>query len=212
MTMAGFHARLAPAFLEIIEFVLVLAALGLILFHSRKAPGKLQSFRSVERWFSLLARRKSLSVLMVGVLVLFSRAALIPLLGIPEPSWHDEFSYLLAADTFAHGRVTNPAHPMAVHFESFHIIQHPTYMSMYPPAQGLVLAFGERLGHPWIGQWVVTVRWTAGGVAPGYSWLLDERILERLGGGPRWRPGVGRTAAPAAAREDARCGLDGARS
>lgn len=84
--------------------------------------------------------------------VLLGAAAAIGFRGrFPLAGIHDEFSYLLAADTFLRGRLANPTPPGWQHFESFHINLIPTYTSMYLPGQGLLLAFGRLLGHAWIG-------------------------------------------------------------
>jgi hypothetical protein len=72
------------------------------------------------------------------------------------------------------------------HFETFHVTMKPTYMSMYFPAQGLVLAAGKVFaGRAWVGLLIVTalmcsaICWMLQAWLPP-SWALLGGILAIL--------------------------------
>jgi hypothetical protein len=126
-------------------------------------------FSSIEKAFSRIARRKTLSVVLVGASAFVLRLAILPFCPIPLPFVQDDFSFLLSGNTFALGRLANPTPAMWTHFETVQETMQPTYASMYFPAQGLALAAGKVLfGHPWFGILCVTALMCA-----ALCWMLQ---------------------------------------
>jgi hypothetical protein len=126
-------------------------------------------FSRVERAFGQLARRKALAVASVVFTTFLVRIVIIPLRPIPQPFLPDDFSNLLACNTFLQGRVANPTPAMWTHFETIHVDMKPTYASMYFPAQGLVMAAGKVLfGNPWFGILCLSAL-----MCGGICWMLQ---------------------------------------
>jgi len=125
-------------------------------------------FSALERFASQVAARKRTVILAVAFSSIAIRLGLLWAMPVPVAAVHDDFSLLVAADTFCHGRLANPAHPMSAFLDTFHLLQHPTYSSIYQPAQEAALALGQILGHPWIG-----VLLSMAGMCAAMTWMLQ---------------------------------------
>jgi hypothetical protein len=176
--------------LLLIECALVL--LALVLAFSLPNLSFVESspaLKSVNRSLSSLASRRGLSVFFIGVLAILARLAVLPVEPVPHPYITDEFSHLLLADTILHHRLANPTPPVWIHFETIHVIMHPTYASMYPPGQGIMLALGRLLtGSAFTGVLIsvailcAAICWALQGwVTPSWALLGGLLAVMRLG-------------------------------
>ena len=111
----------------------------------------------IEPSASMLAPRTGWCMLLLALLPVALRLLLLPHHPVPMPAVSDEFSHLLVADTLLHLRLANPPHPLHQFFETFFVLQEPSYCSIYAIGQGVLLALGRLLfGHPWAGVVLAT--------------------------------------------------------
>jgi len=148
------------------ELLVILLFAAFFLLCPRGLKGRLRASGSV--LLRPFQRRNPIALLLVCLAPLVLRIALLSVVPPPIPVVADEFSHLLLADTLAAGRVANPPHPMAAHFETLYVLQRPVYASIYPPGRGLAMAIAKWAGfHPWFGVLAET-----GIMLAAFAWML----------------------------------------
>ena len=155
----------------------------------------------LEQWLKRLlfhahrvGRHRAACVVIIIALTIGLRCALLPWVPRPRAYVQDEFAYLLGADTFASGRLANPAHPLWQFFESIHMIAQPTYSMKYQPGQSAFLALGQVLfGDPYWGVVISTglmagaICWMMQGILlPGWALIGGLFTAAAFGGGHYW--------------------------
>ncbi len=144
-----------------------------------------------------LAGKTGWCMLVLAALPVVLRLCLVFHHPVPIPTVSDEFSHLLVTDTLLHFRLANPPHPMHQFFETYFVLQEPTYSSIYAIGQGIVLAIGRVVfGHPWAGvalsvaafcslcYWMLRA-WTT----PGWAFLGGMLAVFEFGPLNQWMNG-----------------------
>lgn len=143
--------------------------LGALILLSCLLPRRSAILTFLNRALRRLANKRRAAVLAVMLVVLVGRLALMGSLGIPRPGVHDEFGYLLIADTFAHGRMSNPTPAMWRSLETINVIQSPTYQAQYPIGYPALLALAQVLcKNPWWAVYLVTAL-----MCGAITWMLQ---------------------------------------
>src|ERR1700722_18595937 len=116
----------------------------------------------IEPYARRLAPQTVWCMLLLAALPVPLRLLLLPNHPVPTPDVYDEFGHLLVADTLRPFRLANPPHSLPQFFETFFVLQRPTYSSIYPIGQGILLALGwTLLGTPWAGAVLSTAAFCA---------------------------------------------------
>jgi hypothetical protein len=149
-----------PIGFGVADFIELALALLLVAAVVARARLEVHAFR--------LAKNTLWAMAFIAALPVVLRLALLPRFPAPTPSGADDFSYILLADTIRHFRLANPVHPMHRFFEAVFILQQPSYSSIYPLGQGLILGIAWLLfGQPWVGV-VISVA----ALCAGVYWML----------------------------------------
>jgi len=165
---------------DFIEFTIAALLVALVLAWSPLIQpfGRRISFRTL--W----------CMLGLAMLPVLFRLALLVHHPVPSPDIYDEFGHLFVADTLRHFRFANPPQALPNFFETFFILQEPTYSSIYPIGQGVMLAIGRAIsGYPWVGVLLSTSAFAAlcywalrAWTTP--AWALAGGILAMIEFGP----------------------------
>ena len=131
--------------------------------------------RRLERTIARVSLRPIRAAMIVGVLSFAVNLGIASLAGIPEPHVHDEFSYLLAADT-----LPRPAHQPSAHLfgplrEYAHSPESHLYLEV-STRPGAGLAAGKIIGgHFIVGAWLAVASACA-----AVCWMLMAWVRPRL--------------------------------